>query len=570
VLSRTNIFSHRKGYALLMVLVFMGASSLMLAGVMQWISTRARLAARQQAFQRVSSAAESAINKALASMSADFMAEDEAKVYSQLSQYARLVPDKKENPEWERYTFFDQERRSDRLSIQRTETWRFGPLRQRYSGMNGYYATYQITSGAETEALPGMKVAAMVQYDLQLADIPIFNHQFFSTMDLEFTPGSSMNFLGRIHANGNLYAYPDGATLNFRGDVSAGGRILNEPNPEDPVTRMGGNVFFRAKTDENAHQLKLPLDAAQLPSTLRALIEPPPKNEKTTSPLGRQRFYNKAELLITLDSGGFKATSGQYNNFTRTIPRTILTNFVSTNVFFDKRESRLVRVVDLDVNRFSGYTTLLRLVLGREPRTIYIMNDLTPTPQSLNGVRIINGETLPSTGLTLASPQPVYIRGHFNAPEAYRGTTNTTQCAAAAIVADAVTVLSTAWNDQNSQSPLTSRRAAATTVNAAIITGIVPTGGGFYSGGAENYLRLLEDWRNITLTFNGSIAVLFPSTVANAPWGALDDVYYPPRRQFSPDTYLMDGSRLPAGTPMLRTIFITQYRFLPVATSTGK
>jgi hypothetical protein len=172
--------------------------------------------------------------------------------------------------------------------------------------------------------------------------------------------------------------------------------------------------------------------------------------------------------------------------------------------------------------------------------------------------------------LTVASPQPVYIRGHFNAPETFRGTTNTTQCLPGAIVADAVTVLSSSWNDQNSQAPLTSRRAGATTVNAAIITGIVPTGGGFYSGGAENYLRLLEDWRNITLTFNGSMAVFYPSMVANSPWGALDDVYYPPRRQFSPDGNFQDAAKLPAGTPMLRTIILADYRLLPVPDTAKK
>lgn len=554
----------RQGYVLLLVLVFMGASTLMLAGVMEWMATRARLTARQQAFERASAAAESAVHKVLANMAADFTAEDEAKVFSQIGQYTRLIPTKQEHPEWARLTFFDAERRADRVSVARLETWRYGPLRRRYQGMNGYYATYRLTAGAELEAMPGATVGALVQYDVQLADIPVCSYQFFSAMDLEFTPGSSMSFLGRVHANGNVYAYPDGATVNFRGDVSAGGSILNQPHPEDPVMRAAGFVYFRAKCDENARHLKLPLDVAQQPATLRALIEPPPRQEKAGSPLGRQRFYNKADLIITLDSAGFSATSGQYNNFSRSIPRSLLTNFVSTNVFFDKRESRLVRVVDFDVSQFANYTLLLRLFLRREPRTLYVQNNLPPAPQTLNAVRLINGETLPASGLTVASPQPVYLRGHFNAPESYRGTTNTTQCQPAAIVADAVTVLSVNWNDQNSQSPLASRRAAATTINAAILTGIVPTGGGFYSGGAENYLRLLEDWRNVTLTFNGAIAIFFPSAVANAPWGALDDVYYPPRRQFSPDVNYQDAAKLPPGTPMFRTLLVADYQWLPL------
>ncbi|MCX8157952.1 MAG: hypothetical protein N3J91_16190 [Verrucomicrobiae bacterium] len=560
----------RRGYALLLVLVFMGTSSLMLAGVMQWIAGRARLAARQQAFQKTTAAAESALHKALASLTADFMAEDEARVFSQIGQYVRLTPTKQEHAEWDNMTFFDTEGRTDRLTVSRVEAWRYGPLRQRYAGMNGYYATYRLAAGAQMEALPGMTVGALVQYELQLADIPVFNHQFFSAMDLEFTPGSSMTLGGRIHANNNLYAYPDSATLTFRGDVSAGGRIMSQPNPEDPVMRMPGVVSYRGKCDENARMLKLPLDVAQQPATLRALIEVPPSNEKATSPLGRQRFYNKADLLITLNSAGFSATSGQYNNFTRSVPRSVVTNFVSTNVFFDRRESRQVRTVELDVSRFAAYGLLLRLYLGRDARTVYILNQLPAAPQTINAVRIINGETLPSGGLTVATPQPVYIRGHFNAPETFRGTTNTTQSLPAAIVADAVTVLSPGWNDQNSQAPVTSRRAEATTVNAAIITGIVPTGGGFYSGGAENYLRLLEDWRNVTLTFNGSIAVFYPSAVANAPWGALDDVYHPPRRAFAPDVNFQDAAKLPPGTPLLRTIIVADYRVSAAVLPGGK
>src|SRR5438477_4381098 len=53
-----------------------------------------------------------------------------------------------------------------------------------------------------------------------------------------------------------------------------------------------------------------------------------------------------------------------------------------------------------------------------------------------------------------------------------------------------------------------SRIASNTTVNAAIISGIVPTaaagGDGSYSGGAENFPRFLENWSNATLIYYGS------------------------------------------------------------------
>src|SRR6202035_3938522 len=73
------------------------------------------------------------------------------------------------------------------------------------------------------------------------------------------------------------------------------------------------------------------------------------------------------------------------------------------------------------------------------------------------------------------------------------------------ILADAVNILSNNWNDATSGSV---PAASNTTVNAAIVSGIVPTapvgGDGSYSGGAENFPRFLEDWSANTFTYYGS------------------------------------------------------------------
>src|SRR6185503_4657930 len=123
------------------------------------------------------------------------------------------------------------------------------------------------------------------------------------------------------------------------------------------------------------------------------------------------------------------------------------------------------------------------------------------------GVRLINGQTLPSVGLTVATFNPLYIKGHYNSPSG-TGTTNTSSTAPASLVADAFTVLSGNWNDAQSGGDLWDRPATSTTVNAGVIAGIVPSGGGNYSGGAHNFFRLLEDWTGDTLTFNGSMVAL--------------------------------------------------------------
>lgn len=161
----------------------------------------------------------------------------------------------------------------------------------------------------------------------------------------------------------------------------------------------------------------------------------------------------------------------------------------------------------------------------------------------LGAIRIINGQTLPAVGLTIATPNPIYVLGNFNA-----------NAAPALLAGDAITILSLNWADANSGGLLSSRIAGNTTVNAAIITGIVPTGGGDYSGGAENALRLLENWNGKTLTFKGSIAVLYYSKVADAPWGGAE-VYAPPNRSWSYDVAMKNAAKIPPGMPAVRTVF---------------
>ena len=103
------------------------------------------------------------------------------------------------------------------------------------------------------------------------------------------------------------------------------------------------------------------------------------------------------------------------------------------------------------------------------------------------------------------------------------------------MIADAVNILSNAWLDANSGAALSSRIASNTTVNTAIVSGIVPSGSGFYSGGAENFPRFLEDWSSKTFTYYGSMVELYQSQQSVGYWGSAN-VYSPPIRQWYFDT----------------------------------
>jgi hypothetical protein len=158
------------------------------------------------------------------------------------------------------------------------------------------------------------------------------------------------------------------------------------------------------------------------------------------------------------------------------------------------------------------------------------------------------------------------VKGHYNAPAAHLGTTNTSLTKPAALIGDSINLLSTAWSDANSGLNMSSRVAADTTVNAALLGGIVPTVSGYYSGGVENFPRFLESWSGKKLAYNGSMVVLYYSLIALAPWGG-NDVYSPPIRQWTFDLNFLDPAKLPPGTPEVRALLRSQWATLAPGTT---
>jgi hypothetical protein len=194
--------------------------------------------------------------------------------------------------------------------------------------------------------------------------------------------------------------------------------------------------------------------------------------------------------------------------------------------------------------------------LGRPVKTLFVADTRADTNSVQGGVRIVLGQTLPATGLTIVTPNPLYVVGDYNVPATLAGTTNTSKSAPAALIADAITILSDQFSDKYSRLGLDQRPATNTTVNAALLGGIVPTRNGYYSGGLENFPRLLEDWTGDTLTINGSFVALFESKKATAPWGFPDNVYRQPlQRKWSFDPRLNTLAGLPPSTPELQTAF---------------
>jgi hypothetical protein len=140
----------------------------------------------------------------------------------------------------------------------------------------------------------------------------------------------------------------------------------------------------------------------------------------------------------------------------------------------------------------------------------------------------------------VATPNPVYVLGNYNS----------VSTAPAAIISDALTILSNNWSDSYTASTsISARPASQTTVNAAVMSGNINTVGSQYSGGLENFMRFLENWSGVTYTYNGSLVCLWQSQVATAPWPNTGTVYNPPTRNWS---FSMSVNNLPPGTPRVR------------------
>jgi hypothetical protein len=167
--------------------------------------------------------------------------------------------------------------------------------------------------------------------------------------------------------------------------------------------------------DSGVVSVNLPIGTNNSPAAVRQVVEPPPSGESATSPMGKQRFYNQADLVIKVTDAGVVARSGLVNNFATVIPSAQVSKFVDTSVsFFNKRENLSVKTTQIDVaalRQWNATNTVLRPILPySDVRIVYVVDQRTQSSSTESGVRLVNGETLPPHGLTVATPNPLYVK----------------------------------------------------------------------------------------------------------------------------------------------------------------
>ncbi len=574
----------RSGFALLVTLVFLAIMLVAYASLMSWVTTNANITTRNNLFNQSEAAAESATESVLAVMMRDFnnQALNSAATYTSSTN----LPSQSGWPQT--FLFSDTNGNANATTVTAIGNPGWTNLPARYNGLFGWGQVWDIASVASPQNTV-TNLSATVDQKVWFGSIPIFQFAIFYNMDLEINPGAAMTINGKVHSNDNIYATGNSssAPLTFSDLVEAAGQYYSNRSPLDPSASRSGNVDFTLSNDNPKYpvqSLSLPIGTNNNPAAVIGILGIPPAGTVATSPTGQSYPYNEADLVISNNSIN-GSNYVYYQNFNETPADTLVpmnvtnvssgvTNysysFVTNVSFFDYRENKTVKAVQLDVGnlntwltssskgqQFNSLNTSGITSKGHPINGVYVYNNITPTSAQLPAVRLVNGQQLPPGGLTVATPFPIYVLGDYNTTT--NGTKfsttlgDTTNTYPAAIMGDTVTVLSSAWSDAyNYNTGLSSRTPASTTINVATLEGIVPSNGSYYSGGVENFLRLLENWSSsYTLTYNGSIVVLFQSQYATGYWDNTT-YYYPPTRRWGFDLNFGQQSRLPPMTPQVR------------------
>lgn len=330
-------------------------------------------------------------------------------------------------------------------------------------------------------------------------------------------------------------------------------------------------------------------------------------NDGTSTPAGTNYLvYFQDSSLIPLPFDYYKLKTGGVTNY---VPASQFTNiyfagmsWITNVTFYDSREgwhgnsgtysgpAKRVEAVQVDVAKLTNWMFATTRNGGSDPLgvnpdpnkvlhaghhidSIYVYDSVALTGNQLPAVRVVNGAQLPSAaGFTVVTPFPMYVKGNYNVQTSqgncvgWYGTNGATVYSyPSALMADAITILSSSFNDGDTAFHSTGNEgnASSTTVNAAMLEGIVQSNpnmtgnvgmNGDYSGGVENFLRLLENWGSQTLTYNGSIVVLFYSQYATNSWRQTGHYYGAPTRHWAFDLNFQNAAKLPPLTPQLKAM----------------
>lgn len=190
-------------------------------------------------------------------------------------------------------------------------------------------------------------------------------------------------------------------------------------------------------------------------------------------------------------------------------------------------------------------------------------------------LKLINGginggvNNLPDSGLTVAAENGIYVQGNYNATAT---SVVATPDRPAAIIGDAITILSNNWTDVkslNTPNDMAARDATSTGYRFAMIggksiafpkPGWAAAGDWGTDGGVHNFMRMLEDWGGQTISYRGAMISLYTARQMIGIYKANSNTYAPGTRAFAFDTNFLQPQLLPPGTPMFRDVNTLRFR----------
>lgn len=458
--------------------------------------------------------------------------------------------------------------------------WSIEPLgatvvRTSPDGVQESLDTYRIRAKASSRAsgttTPSL-TDVVVDRAVVVGTIPIFQFAVFYGVALEIDPGQNMDLNGRVQSNGDLWISPL-ATLDLHsGWVRAAGSVYRT---RGDLLFQAGAVNVQVNGAPPGTLLPWPTDSTHTqntsadpgfsswiqqfaaPGSVSTLADKDTGGSALTVPSFQSAapggyYDHNAALTIRPDpvTGNPRAFQGG-TDVTAALPANTLTQ----SRFWDQRAGAQVTVTDVDVGLLRQSACYPGAGAGNG--LIYAVRD-DATPARPNGIRLKNASDISARtndngrGVTVVSPDPVYLLGDFNHPATAANERP------AAVLADAVYLLSNSWQDSQNQTRRTSGNgpaAASTVYDLAFAAGnTASTGPGGYGGGLENLPRFLEDWSGGKVcTITGSLVCFQPAQVATSLWsgaaGSQPCVYSPPVRVWSFDTRFLTPSRLPPFTP---------------------
>jgi hypothetical protein len=595
------------GYALLMVMFMVTVSIVVLQATINRTSSNSKQNDRSIEYFTAVNAAEAATEKIVARMRADYNSGSDSRIVNNLASYRNSYPMAAENDFWSNFSFSDGQGNYGQTYIQCISNRTYTALQSQYYGLSGWRSVYRLVSNARY--ITGTYLATgAAQQDVETDSVPIFQYAIFYNGLLEFTWAAPLTVRGRTHANGNIHV-GSSADLAFQDLVTTAGIIAKTNWGGHTLAEYTGGITFATNNNggyvTQVPSLSLPIGTNNTPAAVREIVNMPPAGESVNSAMGQLRFYNTAGMDLLVSNS--TVTAIIKNAASDPTPVTIVANYNATNyssvasnfpfltltnTFTDQREGKTVLTTQLDIPKYKTWASTNVYVnpasiLTKHPASnplnvVYVADNRTTSGSQVAAIRVLNATDLPAnvgptgipTGFTIATPNPLYVLGDYNCTNpAYLGTTNTSATVPSALISDSLTILSKSWSDSLSASSYTMRNASDTTVNAALLSGVVyslgASGNSPFSGGVVNFPRLLENWTTShKLTLNTSLVNLYDSFRATGPFQPPGIYYTAPTRNFNFDVNFRNVDKLPPGTPMLGLILRSKWTIPPPNTVT--